>query len=351
MPNANPSNFRIIKRGPLVIGGSKTFTPTIGSVINIVLAPERAIKKKWSDLGGSPGQAVSTLESVDSGNRIRYEHGAIYARWVDTLVQAFWVYGAIGDKYEALGGAGSWLGLPTSDELPFADGGRVSVFEHGSIYWWPDVGAIALNDVAVHYTGLICFGETDWDQSSDSDEPYVILGMVYPLNLQSGFAKGESSTMRSGVYSDVDSGESRPDLIELYRGKPYGLNISGLLMEHDDGDPDKYKVAMQSAVGASASGVTALLGLIPVAGPTIAAIVGPLLAASAPTVASELNELLDTGDDQIGQWTLNITAKELITLAGQRENSWEHGVGFKLVSPMLTGGGASYKVYFGVVPV
>jgi len=46
------------------------------------------------------------------------------------------VQGAIGDRYEALGGASSWPGFPTSDEEPFAEDGRVSEFEHGAIYWW-----------------------------------------------------------------------------------------------------------------------------------------------------------------------------------------------------------------------
>lgn len=39
--------------------------------------------------------------------------------------------------------------------------GRASKFQHGAIYWWPDTGTIAINDVIVHYTGWYCFGETD----------------------------------------------------------------------------------------------------------------------------------------------------------------------------------------------
>jgi hypothetical protein len=61
--------------------------------------------------------------------------------------------------------------------------------------------------VVVHYTGLHCFGETDWDQSSNSDEPYVILSISTPER---------SATLLSRIYEDVDGGEARLDLIELY---------------------------------------------------------------------------------------------------------------------------------------
>jgi hypothetical protein len=88
-----------------------------------------------------------------------------------------------------------------SDESDFPEGGRVNVFQGGAIYWWPDTGAIELNDVVVHYTGLICFGETDNDQLSNSDEPYVVLGMTSPTG---------SWAARSQVYEYVDAGESRP---------------------------------------------------------------------------------------------------------------------------------------------
>src|SRR4051812_45496775 len=90
--------------------------------------------------------------------------------------------------------------------------------------WWADVGPIDLNDVAVQYTGLYCWAETDWDSpTKTSDQPYVTLGVVAP---------GASlDTTRSQIYQDVDSGDSRPDLIELYRGKPYGIAIPMVLAE------------------------------------------------------------------------------------------------------------------------
>ena len=53
--------------------------------------------------------------------------------------------------------------------------------------------------------------------ASDSDEPYVIFGMVSPAG---------ATTAVTREYADVDSGESPPDLLELYRGKPRGLTIA-----------------------------------------------------------------------------------------------------------------------------
>lgn len=82
----------------------------------------------------------------------------------------------------------------------------------------------------------------------------------------------------------------------------------------------------------------------------LSSVAGPLLAAVAPTVGEELNNLLDMKDDKVGEATLAVSAKEMVVLAARTVNSWELGVGFKLVTPLISGAGASYKVYFGIVP-
>ncbi len=52
------------------------------------------------------------------------------------------VVGAIAQKYDGLGGCGSLLGAPITEERGTPDGvGRYSVFERGSIYWTPALGA------------------------------------------------------------------------------------------------------------------------------------------------------------------------------------------------------------------
>ena len=52
------------------------------------------------------------------------------------------VVGKIAEHYDALGGCGSILGAPITGERGTPDGvGRYSVYERGSIYWTPSVGA------------------------------------------------------------------------------------------------------------------------------------------------------------------------------------------------------------------
>jgi hypothetical protein len=138
---------------------------------------------KVAELNGAPGaplkpKGLDGIEKVAGIRRVSYQHGVIYEHPDGKCV---WVYGAINDRYNELGGPTSWLGLPLADEAQFDnEKGRVSLFERGSIYWWPDVGSVDLNDVIVHYTGLNCFGETSDGPFSSADEPYVILGAVAP---------------------------------------------------------------------------------------------------------------------------------------------------------------------------
>lgn len=54
------------------------------------------------------------------------------------------VYGAIGEKYKALGGPGGPLGRPLTSEANAPHGGRFNNFQNGSIYWHPSIGAFAV---------------------------------------------------------------------------------------------------------------------------------------------------------------------------------------------------------------
>ena len=298
-----------------------------------------AIRDKWLALGGASsflGEPLSDeLPTIDGVGRFnRFQGGVIF--WSPTT-GAFEVHGAILEKWQSLGFERSFLGYPTTDEIEFSEGGRANIFQGGGIYWWADTGPIELKEVVVRYTGLNCFGETD--EPSASDEPYAVIGVV------SG--KGPSS-LRTQIYSDVDGGESRPDIVELYRGNPTGIALSVLLNEHDEGDPDKYKEAMKAGVSLAFSGVSALIALIPGAGPIIAGIAGPLLGAASGPVGEELNRVLGTGDDEIGRATLGISAKETVILATRTPTSKERDIPFKRETPLLSGDGGSYKVYFDV---
>ena len=63
--------------------------------------------------------------------------------FVPTPVVAFQVHGEIGAKWRALGASTGPLGIPTSDEGPAADGGRINSFRNGFVTWHPKYGAHA----------------------------------------------------------------------------------------------------------------------------------------------------------------------------------------------------------------
>jgi hypothetical protein len=303
-----------------------------------------AIRTKWASLGWERSMlGYPTTDELPTPDGVgRFNHfsnaGSIY--WTpETGAHA--IYGEIRKKWESLGWERSYLGYPTSDEVDFADGGRANSFQNGGIYWWNDTGAIDLRDVVVHYAGLHCFGETDWDQSSSADEPYAIISVTTPEI---------ASTVRTQVYSGVDAGEARSDVFEIYRGKPYGMNIGVVMMENDFGDPNRYKDEVQTVVMGVHTAGTLALGLIPVVGPVIAAVAGPSLGALMPHIGGALNDAFDWGDDRIGGATDTISAKRQILLASRTGASTFKGIQYKYECPLITGLGASYKAYFNVIP-
>jgi len=312
------------------------------STLRKVVELHGEIYKKWRQLGGVRWGTPETDESPCSDGVGRYNHfnhGNATIMWSpQTGANAVW--GDIHKRWAELDWERSYLGYPTSDEVDFPDGGRVNSFQHGGIYWWPDMGAIDLNDVSVAYTGLVCFKETG--ESSGSDEPYVVLGVNTPFTVAS---------YRTKTYSSVDSNTSRPDLLEIYRGKPNGIAISILLTENDEGDPEKYKKEITAAVQKAHEVGTAALAFIPIVGVGIAAVLGPLIQKFIPNIGKAINDVFGFGDDIIGAQTIVLTGKDMIRLATRTNNSTYKNVGFKFSTNNLKGESANYKVYFGIVPV
>lgn len=72
-----------------------------------------------------------------------------------TTARSYTVYGAINEKYSALGREGGALGAPMSDEADAPSGGRFNRFQHGFIYWHPQIGAFATwGDIAGKWNQL-----------------------------------------------------------------------------------------------------------------------------------------------------------------------------------------------------
>ena len=301
-----------------------------------------AILAKYLELGAASSLLglPLTSESPCPDGVGRYNHfqgGSIY--WTPST-GAHLVYGAIRDRWSEMGWERSYLGYPISDEEGFDEGGRVSAFQGGQVYCWPDTGPIDLNDILVHYTGLVCFGETDWDQGTSADEPYALFGLV------SGSGGMTASTK---IYKGVNGGESHPDLVELYRGKPNGLVIQTTMMEHDEGDPNKYLEQVKSGVKYASDGLSTAVTYIPVVGPILGKVLGKGLEWAAPAIAEALNDAFDFGDDTLAHSTVTLSAKQEVVLAARTGNSDFKGIGYKAESPLMSGEGASYKVYFGLV--
>src|SRR5512146_2559483 len=111
-------------------------TPQAGDVAD---APTSPIEQKYRDLGGASsflGMPTSAETATPDGHG-RYRHyagGSIYStpQWGTCEV-----HGLIGQRWAELGWERSFLGYPVTDERALADGRRYSVFEHGAVVWTP----------------------------------------------------------------------------------------------------------------------------------------------------------------------------------------------------------------------
>jgi hypothetical protein len=116
-----------------------------------------AITAKAKEKKAVLGEATGSLETIevfggDTGFVQRFQFGAVYY----TLgTGAHEVNGDISAKYDLLGGP-RWngnakltpLGFPVSDERDALDRvGKVSDFQHGSIYWHPRTGPMLVHEV------------------------------------------------------------------------------------------------------------------------------------------------------------------------------------------------------------
>jgi hypothetical protein len=192
--------------------------------------------------------------------------------------------------------------------------------------------------MAVFYEGFHCFGETD--ESSASDEPYFIFGVV-PVNVE------QKSAARTVVHTDIDSGQSVLDRIELYRGSPLGLSVSVSLLEHDHGDLDHFKEQVDQAVDKAADRLVEGLAHVPVVGPALSFIAEVAFIVGGPELKREVTHLLGTEDDHIATDTLTLPTKELLRSANAPVGIFE-GIPAHLETPLLTDGDASYRAYFRV---
>jgi hypothetical protein len=318
-------------------GQSLVYNPERGEAFHI----KGAIHERWQALGGKWIPETDETTTPDGAGRYNHFQGGASIYWhPDT--GAWGVWGDIRQRWAELGWERSYLGYPTSDEGDIDEGGRANSFQHGWIYWWPNMGAIDLRGIVLSYVGLFAYSESDIDQKSGSDEPYCIFSMVVP--------KHDPWTVRTKVYEGVDDRSARPDRIELYRGPAYGMTIGVVGMEKDNGSPDGNRAIVQEAVQTNHKVGEFLLQFIPLVGPIISKVAGPALGALMPKLGNAIAAVLDLGDDVIGEVSVPLSTKRLVTLALQQETYNNKGIVYKVQSGMMEKGGARYMAYFTVDP-
>jgi hypothetical protein len=306
---------------------------------------QQKMDAKAKQLGDLPGDPLDIgfpgVESVPGGWRRHYQNGTMYMRRGQS---PHFLGLAAAEHYDRIGNTRSYLGFPDSDvEFDPEDGESGLVqFEKGTIYFWGDIGPFDIQHVKVRYVGFHCFGRTD--EPSASDEPFWTIG-VLPLE------PTPRQTIQTVIYEGIDSGESRNDPMDLFKGLPTGVILSVNLGEHDQGDPHAYKENVERAVDRAADRLIKTLGHVPVVGPLLALVAEVAFMIGGPALKEEITELLGTEDDHLGSHEIVLPTKELLRLTRQPRQIID-GVGpAQLATPLISGKGSSYKAYFDVEAV
>jgi hypothetical protein len=109
------------------------------------------------NLVGLPTSDEMSVSGVPGARMNTFQHGAIY--WSPDTGGAHVVYGAIGAKYDSLGGPAVY-GMPTSDEQPAYDGDlisafRVQYFQNDPIVWSAQTGHTIYGAIAVEWANTV----------------------------------------------------------------------------------------------------------------------------------------------------------------------------------------------------
>lgn len=142
-PRSRRSAFAALGGSFIVAGSLLLGAPVAGAEPSAEAVD--AIDDRYAAFGGESsllGAPVSGAVDVPGGAAREYQGGTIY---FSEDSGAHVMYGAILQRYRALGGPGSDLGFPTNDESDAGDGtGRFNDFsapEGAAIYWTPQWGA------------------------------------------------------------------------------------------------------------------------------------------------------------------------------------------------------------------
>lgn len=175
---------------PSLHGSYQTFT---GGVLvtsetwgSIVISLD--IFEKWKSFMNTIGLPRENFKDTKDYQTCIFEKGTIVVNKI--LKKAYAVYGDIYIHYTEV----PWIGYPTSDEMDAPNGGRYQTFDNSSMYWTPEFGAhIVYGAIRDRYLAL--GGPGGVLGYPKSDELSVLKGSSY----EKGTEIGRSSRFKNGV--------------------------------------------------------------------------------------------------------------------------------------------------------
>lgn len=120
-------------------------------------APVGDIAKTADKYRTQLGTCITNEYDAKDGGKVQdFRNGRV---WWKPSTGAHATWGRISARYSEMGGADSWLGYPTSEEITIANGrGRFVNFENGAIYWTPETGAVPVKKDIID-----AWGRTKWE--------------------------------------------------------------------------------------------------------------------------------------------------------------------------------------------
>jgi len=252
-------------------------------------------------------------------------------------------------KYQSIGGPHSALGVSTGDVSPQTDGSFREDFRGGFMTRSADgeVKALQQRAINVRYRGLHCFGTTS---GPGDDEPYVIVSVYQPEPCAAA-GRGNAQSMRfppSGTYENVDEGATRTEgVADIAVTAPSDLVVTPVLMEHDDGDPEKVRKAVRDAIQSGAHAAVAAAS----GGAATSAPLGSetLQGMALEWVTGVITDLLGSGDDVIDTASFVVKRDQMQDMKVHHPMRNDHGVDHNYdAGKLLSDGDASYHVYHGL---
>lgn len=191
----------------------------------------------------------------------------------------------------------------------------------------------------VRYRGFICEGKTD---GPGADEIYAIISASFAD--PAGRPGTVTERHPAAIVEGVESGDVRTDPgRDIYQGKAQNLLLSITLMEHDDGDPYKYRNDFDRAVVGAYAKLVATYPQLLFTEP----LTGSRLASALFGVSDAIERAFNPGDDVIGTTTRLITTDEMRSMANQ-PSTVERGIQYNFFT-WHRGHGGIYRVYFDII--